>query len=424
MKYFLICVVACLSFVSCSSDKDPLDYVDTELNSDLLTVEFPVVPSDTTLRKDSLADKYEDVRSPSEDVRSRAWEVLSIPSIYLIANYNGTTKRKVLEVPISGSGTDRKIRFCLFIRKGKLYATNKVDEIPITGDCILSSVSQRNIETKQSATLTTPSGKKVNEPYGDRLFRTESFTFSFTANRYGDSSGDHEEVIYQINYEGVDYSNKSGSFQSEGWFHNTPLVFNLNRYTSKVKANLIITDYTLGVVSILKRTKFELLSGTDMNYWSWMPFITDVANKFDVTNKNASGKKTFPLIETPQVFEEGSYSWFTGGVYYEGIGKRFFNEDGYAYLFPQLNPSSKLCYSFYYRGTNKQYRSYNTLEIKLSDIVLDPNVENEITTIFHVNDLIEAMNVNSKSRAGFVTREDPDFGTVMEIPHEVFVTYK
>lgn len=416
MKHILLGLITCWALVACSSDHDGV-IVDPDLNTDLITVEFPVVASDTTLRKDTVAGKY-------EDVRSRAWEVLSLPKLYLISNYTSKKKRNVLELDVHGTGTERTTRFCLFIRGGKVFASNKVDEIPLEGGCILSSVGDRVVNTQTSKQITTPSGKKVDEPFGDRLFKSAEFTFSHKADRYGDASGDHETIIYYIDYAGNKYSNESGSFQTGGIFSKKYLAFALNRYTSKVKANLIITDYTLGLISILERPKFEIVTGTTMNKWSFCPFITKTANTYDTVDEKASGSATFPLLASPQVFEEGQYSWFTGGVYYEGIGKRFFNEDGYAYLLPKLGKSPKLCYSFYYSGTNKQYRAYNTLEVKLDNIVLDPNVENEITTIFHVNDLIEAMKLKSKSRAGFVTHEDPDFGTVMEIPHEVLVTYK
>ena len=413
MKWFsnglVVCLLSCLLLGACSSDKEEV-LVDQDLNTELLSIEFPIMPSDTTLVTDSTAGKYEE---PS----SRAWEVLQLPKLYLISNYNSSRNRQALELKMSGSGESRSVRFCLFIRNGQLYATNKVDEIQINQNCILSSVRDRIVMSTQSTGLTTPAGNAVDEPYGDRLFRTEPFTVSYAMKGSTDAT-------YTITYGTTGYSNESGTFQDAS---SNPLVFQLDRYTSKVRANLVITDYTLEYASVYTKWHFEWDTKTSMAHWSWMPFLTNVANTYDMDAKSASGGKIVPLLSAPRTFEDGNTVLFTGGILYTGIGKRFKNEEGYAYLLPQLNEGAKLCYSFYYKkgGKYKKYRASNTLEITLNNIVLDPNVENEITTIFHINDLIKAMrNKKSKSRADFVTHEDPNFGTLMEVPHKTVVTYK
>lgn len=415
MKQLIFSFIACFLFIACSSDLD--EVLDMEIESEPTTVEFPIMPSDTVLWNDTLSQKY-------DEVKSRAWEVLSLPKVYLISDYKSGA-RKVLEIPVSGTGENRTIRFCLSVKSSRLYASCNNKSIPIKGDCILSSFSAKTVTNTVSKTIQTPNGKTVDEPFGDRLFRTEPFSFSYKGEKYGNNKHDKEKFIYFITYGGDKYNNEKGSFQTDAWLFPKTLAFLMDRYTSKIKANLIITDYTLGLISVLSLSKFQTMTGTSLGDWSFQPFITDVAHEYDLNNKRASGKKIVPLIQSPYKFEYGQNTWFTGGIYYEGMGKRFYDEEGYAYLLPKSYSSSKLCYSFYCRvgGKGKKYREFNTLEISIKDIHLDPNVENEITTIFHINDFVTAMKNPKKTKAGPVCYEDPDFGIVTNIPCKIQVNY-
>ena len=415
MKQLFFSIIACFLFAACSSDNDEI--FDMDIDSEPTMVEFPIMPSDTILWNDTLSQKY-------DEVKSRAWEVLSLPKVYLISDYTSKSS-KALEIPVSGTGENRTIRFCLSVKSSKLYATCNNKSIVIKGDCILSSFSQNKVTNATSSTIKTPIGKTVDEPFGDRLFRTEPFSFTYKGEKSGNNKQEKEKFIYYINYGGDKYNNEKGSFQTDAWLFPKTLAFLMDRYTSKLKANLIITDYTLGVVSILSLSKFQTTTGSSLSDWSFQPFITDVAHDYDLISKQASGKKIVPIIQSPYKFEEGQSTWFTGGIYYEGMGKRFYDEEGYAYLLPKSLSTSKLCYSFYCRigGEGKKYRAFNTLEIPIKNISLDPNVENEVTTIFHINDFIKAMKNPKKTKAGPACYEDADFGVVTEIPCEVQVNY-
>lgn len=417
MKHYLLVILALFLFVACSSDHD--DVVPDEIPEDVPEMEFSfsLAESDSVLLGDS-------IKHPFQEGKSRSWNnTPTVSDMYLVSDLYG--ERNSLKIRYV-KGNYPVVKFSLSVSGGKIYASYNRKRIPITGACVLSTVPSCIAENYRNRNYKTPAGQPAYEPFDDKLFRSMPFEIRYERNSFWDRNS-----YFVIDYDGTTYANNN----NDGYFYsdwNDVIFIDLNRYTTKVRANFVIIDYDIFILGgIMTKDAFEDETDTNMEDWEFQTFMKGATETYDALRETSSGKyqkgdKIVALTSSKETFRERQITWLQGALVYGGIGRVYDGEQGCAFVLPHSTKDAKLCYSFFYKRANKRssWREFNTLEVPISNLSLDPNVHNDVTIFFYVDDLKKAMKKSFKPRSAGICREDPDFGTVMDIPYQVKVSYK
>ena len=431
MKYFYLCLFLLLVGTSCSTEYEEDEFFEPDIImkdvNGMLDIDIPFAPTDSMLT-DSL-----------NTASSRGWdEKNTLTELFLVA---GSSQPMKLSMSSDWNG-DRTISFKLYVdRNGAIHAKNAWDEdILLTGSkganpipCILVNTSSPEVSLSTATDITTPGGKSVKIPYGDLLFKSNPFTFSYKVEKHLVALGRREDkYIYSISYEGEEdnyakvYTNKFvvGSFRGFKYKDIFPLTFDVKRMTTVIIPNVVITNYK----EEFEDDDFEDELGTDIKYWKVQAFLSRGHDLYNISSGTSSGQAIVALTKAPVTFREGQEFWDSRRKKtLEGIGVIFKeSEKGKdAFVFPQKSlQDGKLVFSFYYTGKSSKYRKYNSMEIPssdLRDLELVPNVENIVTIAFHVSDFINHMKKPRKRSYGVL---DPDFGPMMDIPYTLSVEAK
>ena len=390
--YFFLSLLLVV-IASCSSDDEPMINEAHHSKKELLqfAINFPT----GELSVDSLDGEFK------KDSESRA-EVLDFTTIYLM---NGS--KQSIELPVNVDMAS----FRIFVDGGKIYAYNGKTKIPLTGNCYLATSPNGKVQAQVSP-ITTPNGKTTYSSFGDQIFISEkTFTFSYSVNKKT------KKYEYTLTYNKKKYKNENGVFKK--------LKVELIRQSAKITTNVILfSSGFIGFVSYY-RDDFERDTGTKFSDWSLRTFIKGAPNIYDQNSEKGEGYAITCITEMECPFMDGIKRYFSDGfLLASGIGYEFGETIG-SHVFPMKAGNADLRISFYYKGTNKKYRPFNTLPIKLSDFLdgrhnlkeLEKDTHYTLNVIIHKDDLISEMQQPTRSRAG--EYEEDEFGPIMHIPYQV-----
>lgn len=347
-------------------------------------------------------------RTEGDDSRGDNSTPYPLEKIHLLTKLSNYKPEKEIPITIQHYQSKSHIELCFAPTKKSeiIMAIADGKRVPLVryfSECMFSSTSDGKFKLNTQSSLITPGKQKVLKPYGDRIFYSEVF-------RVGNSdNGD-----YWFDVDGI-----KGSIPIDG----SRIPIELKRGTALIKTKLVITN-----IDKEKNTKplteedFKKELGP-LDQWSFQVFLDEAPKEISlqqILNQDLpSGKAIVALSENKLGL--GAISHSKDYVKYVGLGAA---DKSNPYVFPMVSGQGRLCFSFYYKGNNKNFLRHTTLPIPLTDLnnVIEANMELDITAVIDYLDLKRAITKNGSK--ALTSDSTSVFGEFINIPYKTIVTKK
>lgn len=395
-----------------------------------VTEELPVSKTDSPFTSCADYSLSLDKGDKFDDMLTRGWEgevdenaqILStdypLDKIYMLSCKSGADWKNgynVLELPVYVLDGKRVLDICFRADGGKVWARHGTDSILVTdgtpNQTIFSSIPVLDT-SMELCDVHTPGGVQTYEPYGDRLFRSQGYSFI--------ASGD--QIINLSDYKPV-----------------TEMSLILERLTNVIIPRFILSD-DLGVNKTeysMDLTKFTTLLGSPED-WEVRTFVAGNSsapepysngfplgyNLFNGTNENGNRGVLSVSKEIQRLVSDFTHSSTSVGgkvTTYKGVG---YHSNSTPFIFP-ANTSNKadLCFSFRYVGNDPEVKARvkdsNTFRLHATED-LTKGALRLVTVVIDIDDFVEAFLITGGNENSRVSRSyDSAFGEVFDVPYKL-----